>query len=46
MIVALLALNKGVIEQAGYVSLVIMSLMTTLIVPLIMRNWLYRSGEG
>lgn len=46
MIVALLALNKGVIEQAGYVSLVIMSLVTTLIVPLILRNWLYRSGEG
>jgi len=44
MIVALLALNQGVIEQAGYVSLVIMSLVTTLIVPLVLRNWLYR-GE-
>lgn len=42
MIVALLALNKGVIGQAGYVSLVSMSLLTTLVVPLIMRNWLYR----
>ena len=46
MIVALLALNKGVIGQAGYVSLVIMSLLTTLIVPLIMRNWLYRDRQG
>ena len=42
MIVALLALNQGVIEQAAYVSLVIMSLVTTLIVPLILRNWLFR----
>ncbi|MDH3560701.1 MAG: cation:proton antiporter, partial [Gammaproteobacteria bacterium] len=42
MIVALLALNQGVIEQAGYVSLVIMSLVTTLIVPLVLRNWLFR----
>ena len=42
MIVALLALNKGVIEQPAYVALVIMSLVTTLIVPLVLRNWLYR----
>lgn len=42
MIVALLALNQGVIGQPGYVSLVIMSLVTTLIVPLVLRNWLYR----
>lgn len=44
MIVALLALNQGIIEQPAYVSLVIMSLVTTLIVPLVLRNWLYR-GE-
>jgi Kef-type K+ transport system membrane component KefB len=43
MIVALLALNQGVIQQSGYVTLVIMSLVTTLIVPLILRNWLYRA---
>ena len=42
MIVALLALNQGVIQQSGYVTLVIMSLVTTLIVPLVLRNWLYR----
>ena len=42
MIVALLALNQGVIGQAGYVSLVLMSLVTTLIVPIVLRNWLYR----
>ncbi len=44
MIVALLALNQGVIGQAGYVSLVIMSLVTTLVVPLVLRNWLFRDG--
>ena len=43
LIVALLALNQGVIGQAGYVSLVTMSLVTTLIVPLVLRNWLYRT---
>ena len=43
MIVALLALNQGVIGQAGYVTLVIMSLLTTLVVPLVLRNWLYRT---
>lgn len=44
MIIALIALNKGVIEQPGYVSLVMMSLVTTLVAPLVLRNWLYR-GE-
>jgi len=44
MIVALIALNQGVIQQAGYVTLVIMSLVTTLIVPLVLRNWLYRKA--
>jgi Kef-type K+ transport system membrane component KefB len=42
MIIALLALNQGVIQQAGYVSLVVMSLVTTLIVPLVLRNRLFR----
>ena len=45
-IVALLALNQGVIGQAGYVSLVTMSLVTTLIVPLVLRNWLYRENKS
>ncbi len=31
------------IAQPGYVSLVLMSLLTTLIVPLVLRNWLYRN---
>jgi Kef-type K+ transport system membrane component KefB len=42
MVIALLALNRGIIEQPAYVALVLMSLVTTLIVPIILRNWLYR----
>jgi Kef-type K+ transport system membrane component KefB len=43
MVIALLALNRGVIEQPAYVALVLMSLMTTLVVPVLLRNWLYRT---
>ena len=39
----LLALNRGVIEQPAYVALVLMSLVTTLVVPVLLRNWLYRT---
>jgi Kef-type K+ transport system membrane component KefB len=42
MVIALLALNRGIIEQPAYVSLVLMSLVTTLVVPILLRNWLYR----
>ena len=38
MIVALLALNQGVIEQPAYVALVLMALLTTIITPLALRN--------
>lgn len=43
MVIALLALNRGVIEQPAYVALVLMSLVTTLVVPILLRNWLYRT---
>ena len=43
MVIALLALNRGVIEQPAYVGLVLMSLVTTLVVPVLLRNWLYRT---
>ncbi len=42
MVVALLALNEGIIQQPVFLSLVIMSLLTTVVVPLVFRNWLYR----
>src|SRR3989338_2477412 len=44
MIVALIGLNAGLIKQDIYVSLFLMSLLTTIVTPLVLRNWLY-SGE-
>lgn len=44
MIIALLALNQGIIDQPNYVALVLMSLLTTLVTPLVLRFWLYK-GE-
>ena len=44
MIVALIGLQEGIIDQGVYVTLVLMSLLTTLITPVIYRNWFYR-GE-
>jgi Kef-type K+ transport system membrane component KefB len=45
MIVALIGLQQGIIDQNIYVALVLMSLVTTIITPIIYRNWLYR-GES
>ncbi len=42
MIVALLALNQGVIEQPAYVALVLMALLTTIVTPLVLRNLLLK----
>jgi len=44
MIVALIGLETGIIGQDVYVTLVLMSLLTTLITPIVYRNWFYR-GE-
>jgi Kef-type K+ transport system membrane component KefB len=44
MIVALIGLDRGIIEQGVYVVLVLMSLLTTLITPIVYRNWFYK-GE-
>lgn len=44
MIVALTGLTKGVINQDVYVTLVLMSLLTTIITPIVLRNWLYRNN--
>lgn len=43
MTVALLAFISGVIEQPAFVGLILMSLLTTIIAPLLLRNWLYRN---
>lgn len=45
MIVALIALNAGMIQQDIYVTIVLMSLLTTIITPLVLRNWLYKGGN-
>lgn len=44
MIVALIGLQQGIIGQGLYVALVLMSLLTTIITPIIYRNWFYK-GE-
>ncbi|MBI2208976.1 cation:proton antiporter [Candidatus Woesearchaeota archaeon] len=46
MIVALIALNAGLIKQDIYVSLVLMSLLTTIITPIVLRNWVYKNAAG
>ena len=42
MIVALIGLSQNMINQGVYSALILMSLITTIIPPLILRNWLYR----
>ena len=40
MIVALIGLNLGVIKQDIYVSLILMSLLTTIFVPIVLRHYM------
>jgi Kef-type K+ transport system membrane component KefB len=42
MIVALIGLEAGVIDQGIYVALVLMSLLTTIITPIVYRNWFFK----
>lgn len=42
MIVALIGLSQGLIAQGTYAALVLMSLLTTIVPPLIFRNWLLK----
>jgi Kef-type K+ transport system membrane component KefB len=42
MIVALIGLSQGLISQSAYAGLILMSLLTTIFPPLILRNWLFR----
>jgi Kef-type K+ transport system membrane component KefB len=51
MIVALIGLTAGIIDQGIYVAIVLMSLLTTVITPIVFRNWLFHGtgpspGEG
>ncbi len=45
MIVALIGLGEGLIGQEVYTAVIIMSLLTTIVPPLILRSWLFK-GEG
>ena len=45
MIVALIGLQQSIIDQGLYVSLVLMSLVTTIVTPIIYRNWLFRGEQ-
>ncbi len=42
MIVALIGLNAGLIQQDIYVSIVFMSLITTIITPIVLRKWFFK----
>lgn len=44
MIIALIGLNQGLIDQGVYASIILMSLITTILPPLIMRNWLFKNS--
>jgi Kef-type K+ transport system membrane component KefB len=46
MIVALIGLDRGIIDQPLYAALVAMSLITTIIPPLVISNWIYREDKG
>jgi Kef-type K+ transport system membrane component KefB len=43
MIIALIGLNQMLIKQDIYAALILMSLLTTILPPLLLRNWLFRS---
>jgi Kef-type K+ transport system membrane component KefB len=45
MIVALIGLNQQLITQDIYAALILMSLLTTVIPPLIFRNWLFKRQD-
>lgn len=42
MIVALIGLGQGLISQSTYSALILMSLLSTIIPPIILRNWIFR----
>lgn len=46
MIVALIGLERGIIGQGIYVAIVMMSLLTTIITPIVYRNWFYKGETG
>jgi len=45
MIVGLIGLTSGIITQSIYVTIIFMSLITTVITPIILQKWLYRHRD-
>jgi Kef-type K+ transport system membrane component KefB len=43
MIVALIVLNQTLISQDIYAALILMSLLTTVIPPLVLRSWIFKA---
>jgi Kef-type K+ transport system membrane component KefB len=43
MIIALIGLDRGLIGQDIYVSIIVMSLLTTIVTPIVLRSWLYQA---
>ncbi len=46
MVVALLGLDQRLISQETYAALILMSLLTTVLPPLVLRNWLFAGSAG
>jgi Kef-type K+ transport system membrane component KefB len=46
MIVALIGLDRDIIQQPLYTTVVTMSLITTVIPPMVIKNWVYRKSRG
>jgi Kef-type K+ transport system membrane component KefB len=46
MIVALIGLNQNLIPQSTYSAIILMSLLTTVIPPIILRNWLFKHRQA
>jgi len=44
MIVALIGLTSKIIDQEIYTAVIFMSLLTTILTPIVLQNWLYRKG--
>ncbi|PKL61580.1 MAG: cation:proton antiporter [Methanomicrobiales archaeon HGW-Methanomicrobiales-2] len=44
MIIALIGLNAGFIDQGIFVACILMSLLTTLVTPIVYRNWFFKGA--
>jgi Kef-type K+ transport system membrane component KefB len=44
MIIALIGLSQGLVNQGAYTAVILMSLITTIIVPILLKNLVYKEG--